>query len=367
MNRKGTAVLAAALALVLLVIPFSGVKESFHVQNVEKIAMVKSIGLDNEAQTVLSFVQSTISESTPSHAQALISAAAQSFAEAEKQAQILADKYLSFSYARHFLIGETTARQGIDACLNFLLASPVLQLSSYLYICEGTAAKMLESISKDSISTDEVLRNLNLAGKQEGYYYPVSILQAVKAREENACFCIPIIGSKQEGTNTAKHTVLVFKGYAVMRGGKIAAVLNREQSRAYNLLTGRLESSVVACESADVKIMRAHLRRQVQMQAGAAAGVTLRLKLENRFSDVRFGSPKNAQFVRRCEREQFEILSREIRSLLSVLRAQQLDCLGLEALAQMQGVRGADTAEQAGLWNIRWSIQQKTLSSFPLN
>ena len=88
MQKKLKRILTLCLCALLAVIPLSGVKESFAVQNIEKSAMVKSIGLDREDGAQLSFVTSVINDSSAFHEQSLISAAGDNFSQAEQQAQI---------------------------------------------------------------------------------------------------------------------------------------------------------------------------------------------------------------------------------------------------------------------------------------
>ena len=336
MKRIISTALAALLAVSVFIIPLSGVKESFRVQNVEKSAMVKSVGFDAQNGATVSFVQSVIADASPQHAQGVISATGESFAAAEKQAQILADKYLTLSYAAHFLIGEPTAKQGIQSVIDFLLSSQILQLSSYLYICEESAETMLETISLDDISTDEVLTNLNLAGKEEGYYYPVTVLEAAKALEENSCLLIPLIGQKEEGKNTAKKSVPVFKGYAVLVGGKLRTVLGREQSRAYNCLAGKLKRSVVACPAADVTINKSRVKVNMAFENEALRQVRFDVFLHESLADAKGNALEGNTFLHTIKAQQAEELSAQMRSLFALAQKENLDIFNFHAEARRQ-------------------------------
>lgn len=365
MQKKFKITVGVLLVISLLIIPVSGVKESFSVQNVEKSAMVKSMGFDDENEAVLSFVQSVIADSSPQHSQAVISASAESFAEAEKEAQILADKYLTLSYSSHFIIGYETARKGIDSTLEFLLASPILQLSSYVYISEGTAEKMLEDISRDDISTNEVLTNLNLAGKQEGYYYPVTVLDIAKSLESGECVLIPVIGESEEGVNTAKKTVLVFKGYAVVKGGKLKKVLNRAQSRAYNLLSGKLKRTVVSGKYADLTVLKSKSNPKVRFENGKVKGIDYSLKISSKFASL---NQKNKNISTSAEGEITRTFSEEIDSLISLLKTEKLDALAWEKEALIQSFGKYEIVENE-LFRapVKININPKIVSSFTLN
>lgn len=331
MLKKAKIVMSLLLCLVLIVIPISGVKESFSVQNVENSAMAKSVGLDSENSATLTYVQSVIESTSALHSQGVVSASGRDFPDAEKKAQILADKYLSFSYVRHFLVGMPSAENGIQKALNFLLASPILQLSSYVYICEGRADKLLEKISQDSISTDEVLTNLNLAGKQEGYYFPLTVLDISREQAAGKCSAVPIIGEKEDGVNSAKKSVIVFKGYALIEGGKLKAVLNRTQSRAFNLLTRKLERSVVECSAADFELKNPSCKFEFEMGGSAVKKVKANIKIRSDFARFDAHSVLDDTIVKKLEKELKAVLLAEINSLIEVLNKYHIDALDLKS------------------------------------
>ncbi|MBQ6380080.1 MAG: hypothetical protein IJJ41_00570 [Clostridia bacterium] len=367
MERNIRLVLSLLLAALFVFLPFSGLQESFAVQNIAKSAMVKSVGFDVQEQAQISYVSSVIDDSSAFHKQSVISASAGSFAEAEKQAQILSDKYLTLSYAKHFLIGMPSAQKGIKSVLDYLLGSNVLQLSSYVYLCEGSALAMLKRISADSISTNEVLTNLNLAGKEEGYYHPTTVLECAQALAENQCLALPLIGEKEEGVNSAKKAVLVFKGYALLQGGSVKAVLTRAQSRALNFLGERRIKTVVGVKGGDLVTKKLSCTKHFERQGDSVGTVTFRLRLQSRF--VRFAgqSLQEESRTEECLREQKQRFLEEMQSLLTLLQQKQLDALDVQGALERQSF-GSIADPRAALQNTvyRVDIVQKTDLNFTL-
>ena len=368
MQQKINTAILLLLCAIIAFIPLSGVKSGFRVQNVEKSAVVKSVGLDDRGEVKLSFVQSVIDDTSPSHAQAVIAAAGKDFSEAEQKAQILADKYLTLSYTHHFIFGMSTAEKGLKAALDFLLASPILQLSSYIYVCEGEAEEMLENISKDDISTDEVLTNLNLAGKEEGCYAPVTVLELAKSMSEGSCLPVPIIGQKQEGSNSAKKSVPVFKGYAVLRGGKLCAVMNRDLSLVCNLLNNRVRTAVCSCEKADVKLTRLHCTARVTFQDKQAERVRFDVSLCGRFGDLKGQNAASSADVKLCEAQVRRKLLTQMVALFDWCKENRLDVLNVRRQAEIQTL-GLYPVSPEAIWQVPYevNIHQKTDRSFPLN
>ncbi len=367
MVKKIKIIFSLILCAVLAYIPLSGVKDSFSVQNVEKSAMVKSVGFDHSEQSTISYVQSVIDDSSAFHTQGLISAAGGSFAEAEKKAQILADKYLTLSYARHFLIGLSTAKESIGEVLDFLLASPVLQLSSYVYICEENARDMLEQISQDSISTNEVLTNLNLAGQEEGYYYPVTILELAKAHREHACIAVPVIGAKEDGTNTAKKTVPVFKGYAILKDNRLLTVLNQTLSRAYNLLCNRVKRTTLTCEGSDFVLKNVHTNIHFERHGEKVICADFHIKAQISFASFAGDSLKDTQLLDAYLEKEKALLYAQIHTLFAFVGEQGADILNLEKELDIQSfgsIKNLPAALQGCDYAVE--IEQKFNNNFTL-
>ena len=367
MQKKIRAVTAVLLCAVFAVIPLSGVKNSFSVQNVEKSAMVKSIGFDETDTAVISYVTSVIADNSASHAQAVISAPGKSFADAEKKAQILADKYLTFAYAKHFLIGMQTAQKSTGRILDFMLASPVLQLSSYVYLCEDSAQDMLRAVSKDAISTNEVLTNLNLAGREEGYYAPVTVLALAKAAAEHTSVAIPIIGQKEEGENSAKKTVPVFKGYGIVLDGRVQGVLSPAQSRAYNLLMNQVERTVVECSQCDFLLKKTHCTKHFEMEGTQVKTVHFCIKSTADFASLSDNSLADDAFIAAQSAEEKRILLAEIEDLLTFLRKNRIDALHLnEEIAAFTRCNAAQAAQAPENAAYTVTFEQKTEKAFNL-
>ncbi|MBR2591059.1 MAG: hypothetical protein IKE65_09085 [Clostridia bacterium] len=357
MQKKIQAAVAILLCAVLAVIPLSGVKDSFSVQNVEKSAMVKSIGFDEgENSATISYVTGVIADNSASHAQALISAPGGSFAEAEKKAQILADKYLTFSYAKHFVIGMDTAKNSTERLLDFLLASPVLQLSSYIYLCEDSARELLREVSKDDISTNEVLTNLNLAGKEEGYYAPVTVLSLAKAAAEHTSIAIPIIGKQEQGENSAKKTVLVFKGYGVLQDGSLRTILNPARARAYNILMNQVERTVAECDKSDILLKKMRCTKRLEMEGEQVKAVHYHIKATAEFASFSGESLEDESFVSAQTEQEKKLLLSEICDLLDFLREKHLDALHLMQEADiLSGGKAAPEAPEQAAYTVEIS------------
>ncbi len=297
--------------------------------NLEDCAVVKSVGLEDAGGIdEIAFVESLVNDASSAQKQSVIAAKDKNFADAMRKAQILADKYLTFSFVNDYIIGMPTAKKGISSCLDFISCSKKAQLSSFVYFSESDARSLLEDISKDVTSTDEVLLNLNNSGSDYGYYYPVTVtdLLCSDTMGESA---VPIIGQKTDGENTAKKSVIVFKGYAIIKNMKAVYTIDKRQSRAYNILNNKLKKSFVDVLGNVVKINKAHCKYSFNIAGnrllGAAIDIDLSMGIDS-VSGANLNNEKIADFLRvSAEKE----LTSEIEELLKTAHSNNSDILNL--------------------------------------
>lgn len=295
----------------------------------EDSAIVKTVGLEDALGTnEITFVESLVNDASSAQKQSVIVADDKNFADAMRKAQILADKYLTFSFVNDYIIGMPTAKRNISSCLDFIACSKKAQLSSFVYFCESDACSLLKDISKDITSTDEVLLNLNNAGSDYGYYYPVSVTDLLRydSLGESA---VPIIGQKSDGENTAKKSVIVFKGYAIVKNMKVAYIINKRQSRAYNILNNKLKKTFIDVLGNVVRINKAHCKYEFNISDKKLTSVDIGINLcmgINSVSGADLNNEKTADFLKISAEK--EILS-EMEELIKLARFNNSDILNI--------------------------------------
>lgn len=307
--------------------------------NLEDSAVVKTVGLEDAGGiNEITFVESLVNDASSAQKQSVIVADDKNFADAMRKAQILADKYLTFSFVNDYIIGMPTAKRNISSCLDFIACSKKAQLSSFVYFCESDACSLLKDISKDVTSTDEVLLNLNNAGSDYGYYYPVSVTDLLRydSLGESA---VPIIGQKSDGENTAKKSVIVFKGYAIVKNMKVAYIINKRQSRAYNILNNKLKKTFIDVLGNVVRINKAHCKYKFNISADKLIGADIDVELYmsiNSVSTADLNNKKTARFLKTSAEK--ELLD-EMSELLTIARLNNSDILNLQKMVYQKYAR----------------------------
>ena len=298
--------------------------------SLEKSAVVKSVGLEDAGGiNEISFVESIVNDASSLQKQSVISACDKNFADAMRKTQILADKYLTFSFVNDYIIGMPTAKSGISSCLDFVSCSKKAQLSSFVYFSEGSARSLLEDISKDVTSTDEVLLNLNNAGSDYGYYYPVTVTDLLRSASSGES-AVPVIGQKTDGENSAKKSVIVFKGYAVVKNNTLIYTINKRQSRAYNILNNKLKKSFVDVLGNVVRINNAKCKYSFDISNNKVLGVNIEINLSiavNSVSTADLNDYKTARFLKISAEK--ELLS-EMQELLKIAMQNNSDILNIK-------------------------------------
>ena len=326
MKRIIKTLIAAALCISLVSV---SVFSKGSVQNLEQSAVVKSVGLDSAPEKCeLTFVHSVIADNS-SQKQAAVISSDTNFADAWRGAQILADKYLTFSYVNDFIIGMPTAKTDIGKSLDFISSAKKVQLSSFVYFSDTDARALLEDISKDVVSTDEVLLNLNTAGRTYGYYYPVTVLELMRNKLYSQT-AVPIIGQKSDGVNSAKKSVVVFKGYGIVKDNRLIYSISKKQARAYNILSNKMKRSFFDFDGNVLEIKKSHTSFDFQIQNTRLEKVTVNINVNAGIDAVSGADLFDEKTCSELHGQLRDEIIAEIKDFFAVITANGSDLLGFE-------------------------------------
>lgn len=348
------------LAACLAAIGITGGRAELNPQSIEATAMAKSVGLDASQKAEITFVESVIDENNSVFPN-IVKADGKSFYDAEAQAQLSANKYLTYSYVRHFALGLPTVKKGVEGVMDYICSSPVVRLSSYLYVTENSAFELLRGIGDNKIPYDEILNNLNYAGQLDGYYYPVSVLKYLRDTAESGIALLPVIGLKKSDADKSGDKALVFKGYAVMKNNKCVCVLNRELSLAYNIISGQIKNNVLTFSAAELVISSAKCTAQVKTDKSSLKSVNLIIKCNAKLKELKKISIYNKYEINKINSEAESRIKRLILNLVNTAKGENVDLFGLKTRAYISS-GGKFTAEEITLKDVpvSVSVQLKT-------
>ena len=162
------------------------------------------------------------------------------------------------------LLGESAVQENIFPCLDFFLRNEYIPNSCQLAACEGSAGEMLSTTSAiDDTSALALSKLFSDAAKKSGYvmtttlrefavgYYGVSgsgYMPYVRAQAQEGSSSGGSSGSTESsgssdrsgGAGAQEEKVYSAEETAIFSGGRLAAILPREQTFAFSLLEGNV-------------------------------------------------------------------------------------------------------------------------------
>ncbi len=319
-------ILLVCILVVIFFIPlFNGGSSELSGGNIETVSMVKSMGLDKKNGYTLTFTENVVSKNDSSKQKALVSQG-DSYASSFDKAQTLTHKQITLSYVRHFVFGEDTAEEGLMDEMDFLCRANELQFAVSVYVCEGKAEDFLKFLSDNEEETDELLKNLDVAGSETGYYSEASLLDLLQAQAEGRNTVVPVIGLNKE------EKCIEFKGYGIIENGKLTKRLTLGESRGYNMASGRIMQTIIQTSSASFKTFDFTNKIKVDVKNKKLKRVEISVKCTSDFREVKENEDIKTYEFEKAEKELEQIVIDEINAL--IVSAGNADILNLKHFAQ---------------------------------
>lgn len=325
MKDKIKIFLVCILVVIFLIPLFSGGGSELSGGNIETVSMVKSMGLDRKKGYALTFTENVVSKDNSRKQKAIVSQG-DSYSSAFDKAQTLTHKQVTLSYVRHFVFGEDTAEEGLIDEVDFLCRANELQFAAAVYICEGKAEDFLKFLSDIEEETDELLKNLDVAGSETGYYSEASLLDLLQAQAEGGNTVVPVIGLNKE------EKCIEFRGYGIIEDGKLTKRLTLGESRGYNMASGRIMQTIIQTPSASFKTFGFVNKIKVDVEDKKLKKVEISVKCTSDFREVKGTEDIKTSEMRKMEKEQEQIIADEINGM--IISAGNSDVLNFKLLAQ---------------------------------
>lgn len=309
-------------------------KEKLSAQSVEKVAMVDSVGLDNTAQASITFAERVINGDTSSSETNTVNSKGENFADAENSSQNLSDKQFGYSFVSNIVAGMPTAKKSLSPLFSYLCANQVLQFSSNIFISQGSAEEFISEITKKDTALEDTLENFRWSGIQSGYYYPASLLQVLRDDADSAVSVVPVIKAqaKKDGEKT---DAVCFCGYAVVKNGRVACVLDRAQSRGVNFVKNTLKRTTLICTGGVLEVNRSKCRIKFVIQGGKVEKINMEINIKAECKESSGKSLNDKNEIENLSRSAEEKVKEEVNSMFAAAREHHVDIAGFKKLLAM--------------------------------
>ncbi|EON72334.1 Ger(x)C family spore germination protein [Lysinibacillus sphaericus] len=237
-------------------------------RELNELAIVVALGVDkvdDEYEISVQVVDpSEISTKQPSSGRSPVvtyHAKGETAFEAIRKMTTLTPRKAYFSHLQVVVLGEELAADGINDTLDFIARDHEFRNDFDVIVSSKSTAKEVLNVLTpiEKVPANKMLNSIKVSQKAWGSTLSVSIDELVNTLNSNkksaVLTAIELDGDKKLGidqTNVERiktPVVLKFVGLAVFKEDKLQGILTEEESRSFNFLNGKIESTVeiIAC------------------------------------------------------------------------------------------------------------------------
>lgn len=299
-------------------------------REIERLSVVDTMGIDHIPGGVkLCFAASSLTEDES----VILSGSGDSIESAiENIEKRSGDRELFCRQTEYIIIGERSARDGLESTLSYIAGSPLMRIDTPLYIVKGAEAGTL---MKDCAGISEVMAGAVQSSRHRADSSVTTAADVMRdlLRRKSALISVLNITSPAdvEEEKTASVT-----GYAVIRSGRLVSFLTEEQSVGAGFLIGNTGAcSITVGDSRGGKavlgITGGHADIfPVWAEDGSIERVNITASVEATVDEISgSGSMENAVYARHLTGQLEAGISERINSVLRLSSSLGADFLGL--------------------------------------
>ncbi|PPQ48670.1 Ger(x)C family spore germination protein [Paenibacillus peoriae] len=222
--------------------------------------------------------------------------------EAIRKITTISPRRMYFSHLRICVIGESMATEGMAKSLDLLSRYHQFRTDFYIVVSKGTSAEDTLKIMTplDPIPANDLFSSLETSQKNWSPTTTVTLDELVSALTSEGMQPVltglRIVGNKEMGETSgnvqeiAPSARLQYSGLAVFRKDRLIGWLNETESRGYNFILGKVQSSVgfVACPGGG-KVVSEIIRTQTSIKGSVYRGepqINIKMQVEANVGEV---------------------------------------------------------------------------------
>jgi len=352
-----------ALLLLAAALLFSGCRQGRdNYRDIERLELIQTLGIDGDGETV------TVSAATGKRGDSaviVLKNSARTIAGALDGMQTFTEKDIYFSHVAVCLLGQKAAETDLYYLLDFIEREVSVRYGTYIYIVRnGTAEDAVTLDTGENTCVTDLLAALEKSMRLLGDAHTYTLGETAQAMLENDCALVAALEVSgtgvEEGANELGFSPA---GYALIKGGRLAAFSDREQAHGIMLLTGYLQSDTVEVSdgrggAASLQVTGSRVSFVPHYEDGrlgrAEVKVKLRASIDELHSELDVYSPED---ISRLAESLQEVEAERVEGAMALCRSAGADFIGMGKKLEMRDpVRFSAVKEN---WN-------ETFSSLPL-
>ncbi len=203
-----------------------------------------------------------------------------------------------FPHNGALVVGEATARQGLEPILLFFTDYPGCRAGVPLIIAEGYAASVVAKLAEDDAPDVRLLQQLTDPTEMAGRTVSTPLYTTMTA-EGAGDFAAPLVQTSENGLRVT--------GTALCRAGVMTGRLTAEETVGLHLLNGTLKNALVQCDLPEGRVVVAVTADEMECTAGADVRLMVRCRgqvFESAFP-IRAGEtgPLDSMLAEQCQQQ----------------------------------------------------------------
>ena len=247
-------------------------------------------------------------------------------------------------HCTHIIIGEETARNGIEDILEYICRSPEMRIDTPVYILRGqSASKLMESAGE----LTDTMAGISESSKQSLSFTASDILSDM-LRSSGALVCVLEASRPSE---KASELTVSLSGCAVIKNYRLCAFLDEGETLGAAFLMGNVYNGTLTVTDSRTGTVTLAVTGggssiiPIYDESGELTGISVGAELKGTVSEIDGGvAVGSASYMRRLTELTEELVSEKINSVLRLTASLGTDFL---ALGESSGV-GSELAQSLG-------------------
>ena len=264
----------------------------------------------------------------------ILSGQGETLAQALLQIQTQSDYYVSYGHVDGCLVGEDTAKEGVEALLDFVERDTEMRLNTYFYVVKGgTAEDLMRRSNSEEGSIPDRLEAMELDASllSDGYSYTVK--DFLVQMEDNGCALAPAIRMGEKEAESC--------GYACFQEDQLIGWFEKEVSRGVNLLENHMSGGTVTGTLPDgsavsIRLEGAKCRWEPEFQGDRLVKLTAKIHTGGALEEFQGEADLSREQVwQEMDRLLRDTLTGEAQTVLDQCQQWNADLLHLESQAEL--------------------------------
>lgn len=300
------------------------------------VELMLTMGLDKgeKGQLKMTVSGGSAQEGETQKEPVILSGQGETLARALLQIQTQSDYYVSYGHVNGCLVGEETAKAGVENLLDFLERDTETRLNTYFYVVKGgTAEELMQGSSSESGAIPDRLEAMELDASLLSDSYSYTVKDFLVQMEDNGCALAPAIRMGEKEAESC--------GYACFQDGKLIGWFDKDVSRGVNLLENHLSGGTVTGTLPDgsavsIRLEGAKCSWKPEFQGDTLKKLTAQIKTSGALAEFQGDGDLTQERVwQEMDRFLMETLAGEAQAILAQCQQWNADVLHLESQAEL--------------------------------